>query len=415
MTKKHIKRRISVMFAVLLLITQLLPGSPAVLRVQAAPESATFDPAFYAETYPDVKAAFGNDAAKLWLHYRMFGEKEGRRAAQDVVPGVTKISAPAGVAELPIPGGATTTASTATAATANTTPANPAAAQITLPFDPAFYAETYPDVKAAFGNDAAKLWLHFRMYGEKEGRRAAAGFIPGITKATAPAGVAELPVPGSAQKTTTAPAVKSNGKRVAFIGDSITTFKGHITPTYADCYPLGDLDRVEETWWYLVSAGAGLQIVENASWSGSCVSGDRNDTSGAVASSPARVRTVVAKMPDVVFIMMGVNDFFWNTKLDFFRECYTALVRQLRESLPNARIICCTCLPEYSVGTNEIGRTLDDYNSVIRQVAGENGCYMIDTRTCGLTKALTVDDVHPNAAGAVVVAQYILSKMPALN
>ena len=46
-------------------------------------DGQTFDPEFYAETYPDVKAAFGNDEAALYNHYVTYGKSEGRKPYAD--------------------------------------------------------------------------------------------------------------------------------------------------------------------------------------------------------------------------------------------------------------------------------------------------------------------------------------------
>lgn len=43
-------------------------------------------------------------------------------------------------------------------------------------FDPVFYSNTYPDLKAAFGSDSKKLFDHFCRYGMSEGRIAIASF-----------------------------------------------------------------------------------------------------------------------------------------------------------------------------------------------------------------------------------------------
>lgn len=52
------------------------------MNVYAAPKAMSdgqiFDAEFYANTYPDIKAAFGNDEAKLYAHYLQFGKAEGR-------------------------------------------------------------------------------------------------------------------------------------------------------------------------------------------------------------------------------------------------------------------------------------------------------------------------------------------------
>ena len=60
-------------------VVMLLSG----INVYAAPKTmadgTVFDAEYYAETYPDVKAAFGNDEAALYNHYVNFGKAEGRQ------------------------------------------------------------------------------------------------------------------------------------------------------------------------------------------------------------------------------------------------------------------------------------------------------------------------------------------------
>ncbi|MBQ6734956.1 MAG: SGNH/GDSL hydrolase family protein [Lachnospiraceae bacterium] len=406
-TKNRIRKFCITALTSAILAVQLMLVPASALPVQAAPvtfpDGTVFDPEYYAETYPDVRAVFGNDAVKLWLHYYHFGMKEGRRGA---APGTTP-SLPA------------TTPSAAQTATAPAAAA-PAAVPSSVTFDPAFYAARYPDVRAAFGNDAAKLWLHYRMFGEKEKRQAAANYVPGI-KVDAPKGVAELAIPKTAGANAAQPAAlpapvfKPGGKRVAFVGDSITTYAGQIPSTYATYYPHEGLNQLPQTWWYQVMMGGGMQLAVNASWSGSCVTGDRNDTSGAVGSGLGRVRTVVAAQPNIVFVTMGVNDFGWSKNPEQFRECYNAMIRQFRTNLPHSLIICCTCFPQFLSWQNEGGYTIEEYNSVIRRAAGENGCYLIDTATCGLNRSQMIDEVHPNATGATVVANYILAHMPPIK
>ena len=91
-----------------------------------------FDANRYAADYADLKAAFGNDAARLWNHYLAYGIKENRAAY-------------------------TTDGARGVALTA-------------VNFDAARYAADYADLKAAFGNDAVKLWNHYNNYGRKERR-----------------------------------------------------------------------------------------------------------------------------------------------------------------------------------------------------------------------------------------------------
>ena len=158
---KKVKRRSRLM--ALLLAAVMLALVP--VKVQAAPPPTTtgvtqdtFDAKRYADTYADLKKAFGYDEAKLWNHYLTFGIKEGRTV-------YTKGS---------------NTPATAAAATGIT--------QAT--FDAKRYADTYADLKKAFGYNESLLWQHYQKYGIKEGRQAfAKGAAAPATavKATAPA------------------------------------------------------------------------------------------------------------------------------------------------------------------------------------------------------------------------------------
>ncbi len=109
----------------------------APMSVMAAPKSmpdgTLFDAEYYAANNPDVVAAFGTTEEALYLHYQMFGRKEGRLP---VAPPATQITT-------------NTSAST---------------------FDAAYYAARYPDVVAALGSDPAMLKAHYDICGKAEGR-----------------------------------------------------------------------------------------------------------------------------------------------------------------------------------------------------------------------------------------------------
>lgn len=99
------------------------------------PDGTMFDAAYYASTYPDVKAAFGSDEVMLYTHYVLIGKAENRK---------------------PYATPAATTASTAASDS---------------DFDAAYYAATYPDVVAALGNNPDTLYKHWTLIGKSEGRR----------------------------------------------------------------------------------------------------------------------------------------------------------------------------------------------------------------------------------------------------
>lgn len=99
------------------------------VEADAAPkkmaDGTIFDAEYYANTYPDVKAAFGTNETLLYQHYKNYGRAEGRKACE-------------------------------------------------IAFDPVYYANTYPDVKAAFGDNADLLYQHYIQYGIAEGRKGTA-------------------------------------------------------------------------------------------------------------------------------------------------------------------------------------------------------------------------------------------------
>lgn len=83
---------------------------------------------YYAETYPDLMAAFGNNDSQLFAHWANSGRYEGRRPS-------------------------------------------PA-------FDPAFYLNSNPDLKAAFGEDLSRASYHWYEWGRQECRAGSAEFNP---------------------------------------------------------------------------------------------------------------------------------------------------------------------------------------------------------------------------------------------
>ena len=51
---------------------------PVYAQPKTMPDGTLFDAEYYANTYPDVKAVFGNDEKALYNHYVQYGKAEGR-------------------------------------------------------------------------------------------------------------------------------------------------------------------------------------------------------------------------------------------------------------------------------------------------------------------------------------------------
>lgn len=82
------RRNLVAMAGMLLMLGSVLP-------VSAAESLESFDYKAYADTYPDLKAAFGYDATALYNHYVLSGKAEGRVAVFAGETQQTQAAAPA--------------------------------------------------------------------------------------------------------------------------------------------------------------------------------------------------------------------------------------------------------------------------------------------------------------------------------
>ena len=135
---------------------------------------------------------------------------------------------------------------------------------------------------------------------------------------------------------------------------------------------------------------------------------------------------VLMKNPDVVFIFVGVND-VWHkassgtgTDADKFERFYSAVIRKLQAR--GARLILCTpaAIGERTDYSNQQDGDLNYYSNIIRRLAKQYNCKLVDLRTIfheyelqhnpdNLEKGiLTTDRVHLNPDGNKLVAQKML-------
>jgi lysophospholipase L1-like esterase len=132
---------------------------------------------------------------------------------------------------------------------------------------------------------------------------------------------------------------------------------------------------------------------------------------------------VIAKKPNIVIIYVGINDVWHKTSsrtgtdADKFERFYNALIKRLQKS--NIQVVICTptVIGEKFDATNENDGDLNAYSNIIRKIATDNQCKLIDLRKSFLTyeeknnienKAsgiLTTDRVHLNEAGNQFLAE----------
>ena len=224
---------------------------------------------------------------------------------------------------------------------------------------------------------------------------------------------------------------------ISFLGDSISTYKGWSNSTsfnstmgnnviwYPNNNNPGANLSVSKTWWYRTATEGGYSLCVNNSWSGSLAS----DANTYNVRAKNLHNTTTGEKPDVIVILMGVNDWSTNTavgKFDgtttaptnprSFSEAYGRMIAVMQETYPDAKIYCCTFLPDRKRYTNEkngAGVSEKVYNDAIRTIAKNMGVGLIDLYAdSGITpeniKTNTTDRLHPNAAGMELMAKAIL-------
>jgi hypothetical protein len=95
------------------------------------------------------------------------------------------------------------------------------------------------------------------------------------------------------------------GKKISILGDSISTYSGHIPSGYATYYPKGDVNSVDKTWWQLLINNNNMIIGQNVSYSGSTVQSDGTHS----YLQDDRIAALGANgIPDIIIIEGSTND-----------------------------------------------------------------------------------------------------------
>ena len=214
------------------------------------------------------------------------------------------------------------------------------------------------------------------------------------------------------------------GKKIAFLGDSITEGYG--------------ASSVEQTYWNILGRETGAEVF------GYGVGGTTIAKRNFPLPDPktnqyfgSRVEGMIEDA-DIIVIFGGTNDFggsdpafgqMEDRRLDTFYGGYHLLIQQLMARYPEGQIVLMTPLHRltedegtYNEQDGRRGGTLVEYVDAIIEIAGYYGLPVIDMfRTCPIQPrvqsqrtALMPDGVHPNDAGHRVVADRLINAMQAL-
>ncbi|MBL7737447.1 MAG: SGNH/GDSL hydrolase family protein [Chitinophagaceae bacterium] len=198
-------------------------------------------------------------------------------------------------------------------------------------------------------------------------------------------------------------------QRVIFFGDSITQ---------AGVSPGGYITRVQEMLTQQ-NKGSSYEII------GAGIGGNK------IYDLYLRMdEDVLAKNPDIVYIWVGVND-VWHkashgtgTDPDKFQKFYEAVIKKLQAK--NIKVILCTpaAIGEKTDFSNQQDGDLNQYSKIIRNIASEYHCGLVDLRKSFLaynlannpenkeSGILTTDRVHLTEKGNILVAEEMLKALP---
>ena len=216
--------------------------------------------------------------------------------------------------------------------------------------------------------------------------------------------------------------------KVSILGDSISTYIGYNPRGYAVYYKEdkaydNEINSVDDTWWKQVIDGLGGELCVDNSYSGSLVT-------GAFAPSACSAERCASlhdeTVPDIILIYMGTNDRGFEMNLGEnrpndtmgFYGAYRAMLRQIKNNYPTAKIVCGTLL----MGRLQAGQNLaydrfmkEDmrYNGVIRLAVKEEGCLLADIALAD-ERYETLDYCHPTKSGHKEMAKLWLAELKKL-
>jgi lysophospholipase L1-like esterase len=234
------------------------------------------------------------------------------------------------------------------------------------------------------------------------------------------------------------------GKYLSVLGDSISTFSGisnnaeqglNKNAVFYTGTNSG-VSSANDTYWMKTINALGMKLCVNNSWSGGYLTkhrpnvGAENDSDGSVSNAMVRCTKLHTSNnnPDVILIMIGINDFIANISLGTFGDDSASFPTDntsttIREAWANVIHNVCTAYPRaevylmvYPQAVTDVGTSkgviLEDYRDSVREVAELFGVKVIDLAKCGIktqnASLYLPDDLHPNAAGHSLMANEII-------
>ena len=224
-------------------------------------------------------------------------------------------------------------------------------------------------------------------------------------------------------------------KRFSVLGDSISTLDGYSEP--ADCSFYSGIKKIEadvflpeDCWWGQVISRLGGTLLVNNSISGSMVCKHPRCEIPSYGCSPERTSALGkdGANPHVILVYLGTNDWGAGMKtiarvkahesdLSVFSVAYQSMLDQLKQNYPEAEIWCftlavstCSCMEDFEFPYRYVGRHIEEYCDVIRDLAAANRCRLIDLYAQPQPYD-TIDGFHPNRDGMKTLAEAVIEQI----
>jgi lysophospholipase L1-like esterase len=123
--------------------------------------------------------------------------------------------------------------------------------------------------------------------------------------------------------------------------------------------------------------------------------------------------SVLKQNPDAVVIQWGANDQYWGFSVAEFSARYGALVAALRAAKPQMPIVVMTLVADFRWADNQ-DAWIGEANVALQEIAARYRGHLADThRALDHQKKLYADLIHPNTAGAELMAKTIVTALDA--
>ena len=233
------------------------------------------------------------------------------------------------------------------------------------------------------------------------------------------------------------------GKTISILGASTSTFDGYSNnasynttlPLNAPYYPKPEfMSDVRDTWWMRTIDALQLKLCVNNSWSGSCITTvtDGEEKAGCMLRATQLHNDREQIEPDIIILITGGNDalrgyeagtytgvsgIYDGERNEYIGDCtvfadaYATMVHKVKMRYPQADVYVCSMM-HWVVTKHDRG--VDQYNTVVRQIADDFGVTYIDfyhqsgIQPDTVGTYLHTDGIHPNPLGFAQMADCVV-------